>query len=334
MKLQARYLFVIKIAAIVLLALAGAWLMLKGLYFSAILVLVVIVSLAVSVYLDRRKLISRMERMISSIQNSDFSFHLPETTTKDELHNLSAEMEEALQAFRRQTQSSFMDEAETQAWQKLISVLTHEIMNSIAPIISLSETLSDTAETPALPTEDEYKNMQQAMRIIHRRSKGLLSFVENYRKLTKIPEPVLQPIPLEPMLKYLQQLMTASGINLSYSVYPQPLTLTADKSLVEQALINLIKNASEAGSAEQETIIDIKANKIGNEIHIIVSDNGKGISPQAIEKIFIPFYTTKPTGSGIGLSICRQVMLRHKGKISVQSDEHGSRFTLTFPSYL
>lgn len=288
MKLQARYLFVIKIAAIVLLALAGAWLMLKGLYFSAILVLVVIVSLAVSVYLDRRKLISRMERMISSIQNSDFSFHLPETTTKDELHNLSAEMEEALQAFRRQTQSSFMDEAETQAWQKLISVLTHEIMNSIAPIISLSETLSDTAETPALPTEDEYKNMQQAMRIIHRRSKGLLSFVENYRKLTKIPEPVLQPIPLEPMLKYLQQLMTASGINLSYSVYPQPLTLTADKSLVEQALINLIKNASEAGSAEQETIIDIKANKIGNEIHIIVSDNGKGISPQAIEKIFIP----------------------------------------------
>ncbi|MCE1155543.1 MAG: sensor histidine kinase, partial [Bacteroidales bacterium] len=188
MKLQARYLFVIKIAAIVLLALAGAWLMLKGLYFSAILVLVVIVSLAVSVYLDRRKLISRMERMISSIQNSDFSFHLPETTTKDELHNLSAEMEEALQAFRRQTQSSFMDEAETQAWQKLISVLTHEIMNSIAPIISLSETLSDTAETPALPTEDEYKNMQQAMRIIHRRSKGLLSFVENYRKLTKIPE--------------------------------------------------------------------------------------------------------------------------------------------------
>ncbi|KAB2823073.1 MAG: hypothetical protein BGP01_05360 [Paludibacter sp. 47-17] len=334
MKLQARYLFVIKIAAIVLLALAGAWLMLKGLYFSAILVLVVIVSLAVSVYLDRRKLISRMERMISSIQNSDFSFHLPETTTKDELHNLSAEMEEALQAFRRQTQSSFMDEAETQAWQKLISVLTHEIMNSIAPIISLSETLSDTAEMPALPTEEEYKNMQQAMRIIHRRSKGLLSFVENYRKLTKIPEPVLQPIPLEPMLKYLQQLMTASGINLSYSVYPQPLTLTADKSLVEQALINLIKNASEAGSAEQETIIDIKANKIGNEIHIIVSDNGKGISPQAIEKIFIPFYTTKPTGSGIGLSICRQVMLRHKGKISVQSDEHGSRFTLTFPSYL
>lgn len=334
MKLQARYLFVIKIAAIVLLALAGAWLMLKGLYFSAILVLVVIVSLAVSVYLDRRKLISRMERMISSIQNSDFSFHLPETTTKDELHNLSAEMEEALQAFRRQTQSSFMDEAETQAWQKLISVLTHEIMNSIAPIISLSETLSDTAEMPALPTEEEYKNMQQAMRIIHRRSKGLLSFVENYRKLTKIPEPVLQPIPLEPMLKYLQQLMTASGINLSYSVYPQPLTLTADKSLVEQALINLIKNASEADSAEQETIIDIKANKIGNEIHIIVSDNGKGISPQAIEKIFIPFYTTKPTGSGIGLSICRQVMLRHKGKISVQSDEHGSRFTLTFPSYL
>lgn len=329
MKLQSKYLFIIKIIAIVLLSLMGTWLFLRELYFSAILIFIGIVSVSFSIYYDRKKLICRMERMISGIRNSDFSFHFPEKGSKDELNRLSREMDEALQVFRNRAHNSFMDEAETQAWQKLISVLTHEIMNSIAPIISLSETLSER-ETASKPSADEYRLMKQAMETIHRRGKGLLTFVENYRKLTRIPEPTLQPIRLEPLFNSLQQLVASDGIRFSYSIYPENLILTADRNMLEQALINLIKNAHEACLNSQHPKIEIKAAQIGSEIHISITDNGSGISPEAIDKIFIPFYSTKNTGSGIGLSISRQIMIRHKGRISVKSDEKGSCFTLRF----
>ncbi len=101
--------------------------------------------------------------------------------------------------------------------------------------------------------------------------------------------------------------------------------------MTDQLLLNLLKNAHEACVTQSKSKIDIEAVKVGDEIHISVSDNGQGISPEAIEKIFIPFYSTKPSGSGIGLSICRQIMLRHKGKIVVRSDENGSKFTMVFP---
>lgn len=133
------------------------------------------------------------------------------------------------------------------------------------------------------------------------------------------------------MLKSLQQLVAPGGIEFAYSVYPEQLILKADKGMTDQLLLNLLKNAHEACATQSEPRIDVKAEKVGDEIHISVSDNGQGISPEALEKIFIPFYSTKPTGSGIGLSICRQIMLRHKGKIGVKSDERGSRFTAVFP---
>lgn len=286
--------------------------------------------MAISVYHDRRKLIYRMERMISSIRNSDFSYHLPENNQNDELNRLAQEMNEALEIFRSRAHSAMMDEAEPQAWQKLISVLTHEIMNSIAPIISLSETLSEQEVSRETDTE-EYRVMRQAMETIHRRSRGLLVFVENYRKLTRLPQPSLQPIHLSSFLQSLQQLNSANNSHFTYSVYPEQLLLMADREMLEQMLINLLKNAKEACEGQSEVKIDVKAQKVGDEIQLIVSDNGSGISPDAIDKIFMPFFSTKKTGSGIGLSLCRQVMIRHKGKISVQSDKKGSRFILEFP---
>lgn len=329
MKFSSKYRFIIKIIVLVLLSLLGAWLSLKTLYFSATLVFLLIVSLSVLLYYDRRKMIDKMERMIAGIRHSDFSYHYTDTESKDELNHLYREMNEALEIFRNRTQHSMMDEAETQAWQKLISVLTHEIMNSIAPIISLSETLSER-KISNVTTAEEYHIMKQAMETIHRRSKGLLSFVENYRKLTRIPAPTRQPIRLKLMLKSLQQLVFSDGIHFSYTVYPENLILNADRNMLEQALINLIKNAHEASIEVQNRKIEIKAAQMGSEIHISVFDNGTGISPKALEKIFIPFYSTKKQGSGIGLSLSRQIMIRHKGKISVKSNKKGSVFTMVF----
>lgn len=284
---------------------------------------------AVSIYYDRKRLFGRVEHLISSIQYEDFSTHFVINDKKDELSQLSKEMNEALEAFRNRSADAMMGETEAMAWQKLISVLTHEIMNSITPIISLSETLSEQAEI-AKPNEENYKIMLQAMETIHRRSEGLLIFIENYRKLTRLPQPVVHPFALKTLFVSLQQLLASNNIVFTYSIYPEQLILNADKGMVEQVLINLLKNAHEACQNKENSKIDVKANKIGDEIHISVSDNGQGILPEVIEKVFIPFYSTKTNGSGIGLSICQQIMIRHKGKLMVQSDDRETKFTMVF----
>lgn len=331
MNMQSKHIFLSKIVAIVLLSLTGGWLFWQEYYFSAVLVLTGIIILAVSLYYDRKDLIERMGRMIGGIRHSDFSTHFPNNRSNDELNRLMQEMNEALETFRTRMHDSMMEEAEAKAWQKLISVLTHEIMNSIAPIISLSETLSEQEISGEVDPE-RYRIMQQAMETIHRRSKGLLSFVENYRALTRLPQPVKQPIHLHALLKSIQQLTASGGIDFSWSVYPAQLILQADKTMMEQLLINLLKNAHEACSGLSEEKIEVKAEMVGDKVEIAVSDNGQGISPEAIDKIFIPFYSTKANGSGIGLSLCRQIVIRHKGKISVQSGKNGTCFKLEFPA--
>lgn len=330
MQIHSKHIFFAKITAIVLLSLAGGWLFWKGYYFSTLLLWMGIVVLSASLYHDRKKLIGRMERMIGGIRHSDFSAHFPHNRTNDELDQLMQEMNEALEVFRTRTHDTVMEEAEAKAWQKLISVLTHEIMNSIAPIISLSETLSEQEDSEEVDQE-RYAIMKQAMETIHRRSKGLLTFVENYRTLTRLPQPMKQPIHLDTLLKSMQQLTAANGIHFSYYVYPAQLILQADKTMVEQLLINLLKNAHEACNGIPKKKIEVKAEMVGDNVEITVSDNGQGISPEAMDKIFIPFFSTKSHGSGIGLSLCRQIAVRHKGKISAQSDKNGTRFKVEFP---
>lgn len=330
MKIKSKHKFLLKVTAIVLLSLAGVWLFWSQLYFSALFMLFGVVGFAISLYYDRKKLIEKMERMIGGIRNADFTTHFRTSRSDDELDNLMAEMNEALEMFRERTHDSMVEEAEAIAWQKLISVLTHEIMNSIALIISLSETLTDR-EVDKEEESEEYKIMQQAMEAIHRRSVGLLSFVENYRKLTRLPQPVRQPIALRLMLTSLQQLTSSYGLTFSFNVYPDQLILNADKGMVEQLLLNLLKNAKEACEGIENTAISVMAEKVGNSIKISVSDNGQGIVPEARDKIFIPFYSTKAKGSGIGLSLCKQIVLRHGGKISLNSDNNLTKFTAEFP---
>lgn len=227
---------------------------------------------------------------------------------------------------------SVLEENEIEAWQKLIRVLTHEIMNSIAPIISLSETVTERAALNGI-NEKDYRIMLQAMETIHRRSKGLLGFVENYRKLTRIPAPVLKQVPVDELFGDIKKLfLIKENIGFAFRSTPAGLCLMADRTMIEQVLINLIKNACEACSHLPQPEIIVEATLAPNHLPVItISDNGVGILPEVIDKIFVPFFTTKSGGSGIGLSICRQIMNRHGGTISVISEvEKGTTFTLHF----
>lgn len=223
---------------------------------------------------------------------------------------------------------SALDSRETEAWQKLIRVLTHEIMNSITPIISLTELLTKYADS--LEGDEETKTeMKQMLQTIGRRGNGLVRFMNSYREVSHLPHPLLKLYNAGELLKGVVQLMQNDTDDLHLSLPNVPLRLIADKEQIEQVLINLIRNARE----NEATQITLSAGITpGNHLFLRVTDNGTGIDPEVQERIFIPFFTTKPTGSGIGLTISRQIMHQHHGSITVQSKaREGSTFTLLFP---
>ena len=225
---------------------------------------------------------------------------------------------------------SVLEENEMEAWQKLVRVLTHEIMNSIAPIISLSDTLSERAQQNGM-NEKDYGVMLQGMQTIHRRSKGLLGFVENYRKLSRLASPILAPVRVGDLLNDIQKLFPASGGRYVYKIEDKDLQLMVDRSQMEQVLINLLKNASEACAENPRAEICVATSySAENQIfQLSVTDNGCGILPDVLDKIFIPFFTTKPTGSGIGLTLCKQIVALHGGSLQATSDVgKGSCFVL------
>lgn len=225
---------------------------------------------------------------------------------------------------------SVLEYNEIEAWQKLIRVLTHEIMNSMAPIISLSETLIER-NAPAPDAEMRDTVTHQALQAIHRRSKGLLEFVENYRQLTRIPVPQMTDICVAELFAGLQKLHSRPGIRYTFSCPDPHLQLRADRTQIEQVLINLIRNAEEACHDTPSPHIQVTASTASGRVLLSISDNGTGIVPEAIDKIFVPFFTTKPGGSGIGLSLCKQIITRHHGNITVSSRPgEGCTFQLLF----
>ena len=222
---------------------------------------------------------------------------------------------------------SVLEERESEAWKSLIRVLTHEMMNSLSPIISLAETFSEQDSI----VEKDHELMSKAMLTIHRRSKGLVEFVGNYQQLTRIPDPVKDTFYAADMMNGIYNLLRADGIRFASSIQPDDMALFADRTQMEQVLINLIKNASEACSGKQSPEINVHISK--NEYQrpvIVVSDNGCGILPDVLDKIFVPFYTTKTGGSGIGLSICRQILIAHGGNITIESEpDKGTRVVMS-----
>lgn len=220
---------------------------------------------------------------------------------------------------------SVLRQNEVDAQNKLVRVLTHEIMNSLSPIISLSDTLNQSFEEGTANKED----VQMALSAIYRRSQGLLSFVESFRKVSRISQPVKEWVVLNDIISELQQLYPDPYIR--FIVEDSSEEIHVDRSQIEQVLINLIKNAIEACEEVARPQITIKtySDRPNNRFYIEITDNGPGMSPDVAEQIFVPFFTTKSTGSGIGLSICRQIINMHGGRISVESKEgEGTSFKL------
>ncbi len=238
--------------------------------------------------------------------------------------------------------TSELEKKELDSWQKIIRVLTHEIMNSISPITSLTSVISGYFKNkdnkdPVLPVEINQQIISKTLSgldTIEETGKGLLDFVDKYRSLTSLPKPGLGRFTVDSLFRKCILLMESNipdNIKIFSSVYPEDISLEADYSQIEQVLINLIKNAVEALSGKKEGIINLKAFFADDCTLIQVEDNGIGIPGDIIEDIFVPFYTTKKHGSGIGLSISKQIMQNHNGTISVNSAPNkGSRFTLKF----
>ena len=178
--------------------------------------------------------------------------------------------------------------------------------------------------------ERSYSLMHQGMQTIHRRSKGLLEFVENYRKLTRLPAPVRRPVSLTELLLDLRKLFPEDYIHIELPTEDR--TLQIDRTQIEQVLINLIKNAREACAKCEQPSIEVRVLPAQSwQCLLTVTDNGDGILPDVVDKVFVPFFTTKPGGQGIGLSLCKQIMNRHGGNITVKSAPgQGSCFTLLF----
>lgn len=231
-----------------------------------------------------------------------------------------------------------LDETEAKAWQRLLSVMTHEIMNSIAPISSLASTLKQRLKAASTALKDEdgrLEDLELGIETIQRRSDGLLKFAETYRNLNKISQPNLKKVLVRDLFENLNQLMGPTfekkSIELEILLKEPNISIDADMHLVEQVLINLTLNAAEAVKDISEPRISLSAYTDFNKTILKVSDNGAGISPEVLDQIFIPFFSTRKNGSGIGLSLSKQIMLLHKGNIQVRSKQYeGTAFLLIF----
>jgi len=240
-----------------------------------------------------------------------------------------------------------LDQKELESWQKLVQILRHEIMNSIGPISStidtLNELMTDSKNNKTVKIEqlnnEILEDVSSGLKIIKERNIGLQHFVDNFKSISKLPDPNFEKVKIETMFNAIKSFwkneFASKKIDFQISINNNIDWIIIDKNQIEQVLINLIKNSLEAESS----MVKISAFKNDEDkVLITVSDNGKGISQEIIDEIFMPFYTTKEQGSGIGLSLARQIMRLHNGNISVVSTQKNlsnnkqgeTTFTLTF----
>ncbi len=237
-----------------------------------------------------------------------------------------------------QNVNSTLDEVESVAWKRLLSVMTHEIMNSIAPVSSLANTLNGTLTQlkDEVPQEQQafFEDLKLGIETIKNRSDGLLSFAQTYRSLNKTIELNVAKVPISKLFENLYRLMSPSlqqkGIELEVIIKDPSIMLNVDRELMEQVLINLIVNATDAVKDKPDPRVILSAELADNGKALLkVLDNGSGIPSNVFDKIFIPFFSTKKKGSGVGLSLCRQIVQQHKGYIQVQTKENeGSIFEI------
>lgn len=231
-----------------------------------------------------------------------------------------------------------LDAIEVKAWQDVAAVLTHEMMNSLTPIASLSENLEQLlrAAQRTQSMDPTIIELSGALEAIKRRSQGLMNFVERYRAVSELPRPELQPVDLEQLFAGIYRLMSTllqeAGIAYDCRVDSSVPLLSADANLLEQAVINLIRNAAEAAADEDAPAVTVTCESHDGELVIAIADNGPGLSEQQRERIFVPFYTTKANSSGIGLSLARQIAFAHRGRIEIHPNPpRGSVFSIVLP---
>ena len=251
-------------------------------------------------------------------------------------------MDQSFKLITLQDINSEIEQKELEAWHKLIRILTHEIMNSITPISSLSETMQDmltdkSGNQKSLNDiqDDTIKDIRFSLNTIQKRSERLLDFVENYRKLSRVSKPAVQSVDVKSFLSSIENLMheelVRQGIDLTVDVMGDSLTIVIDPSQIEQVIINLLRNSIHALDNRNRKHISLNAYPLEQQIVIEVTDTGKGIPENELKEIFIPFFSTKKEGSGIGLSLSKQIMSLHNGRIRVSSKvEEGTSFYLYF----
>lgn len=231
-----------------------------------------------------------------------------------------------------------VNKTESEAWKKLLSVMTHEIMNSIAPISSLANTLQKEVHQHIDNPEKtlELEDLDAGLSSIGKRSEGLMKFAKTYRSLNKVTSLSKETIPVQELFNDIRQLMQSSvessSATINFEVSIDKLEVEADSYLLEQVLINLILNAIEACENTEDARVKIYAGKKTDaRVFIAVADNGPGIPEEIKDQIFVPFFTTKKKGSGIGLSLCKQIMTLHGGKIQIDElEEGGTNVSLIF----
>lgn len=279
----------------------------------AVVILIVLTALYVHES-DRKKL----EYMLDAFEDNEYNFRFKDNSRFNKTLNRVKWLVE-----RRRQQD------EQESWTKLIRVLTHEIMNTVSPIASLSEALSHYAN---VPEADREMDIKAGLETIASSSKDLISFVESYRELAGVARPIPKALMLDQLVNKVIELTREQcleeGVLCTYYPKTDDILIYADESQISRILINLIKNAIQA----KATHIHISAEIDSNEQTLIhVYNDGVPISPESQEQIFIPFFTTKQDGSGIGLSLSRQIMRAHNGTIDLtRSDDQGTEFTLTF----
>ncbi len=241
--------------------------------------------------------------------------------------------------------SAALKQQELDAWQNLTKVLRHEIMNSITPIATLVNSLQTILEEDVyiengkhLILEEGFEDLQEGLKTISGRSRGLVGFVNAYRDYTSIPEPQKSPLDVralfEDICTLLRDDLELNQISLTIEIVPEDLNIMADKEQIQMILINLVKNAREAIEKSDIKTIQLTAGRtLSNHPYIQVIDQGPGIQAASLENIFVPFFTTKNNGSGIGLAISRQIMNMHRGSLQVHSvPDKETIFTLLFES--
>ncbi len=235
-----------------------------------------------------------------------------------------------------------LQKQEIESWQNLTRVLRHEIMNSITPISSLTSTLREILDTEMIVNGNDYKlkseaadDLREGLATIENRSKGLIKFIDAYREYTSLPQPKIKTVLLKGLIEktaqFMRQELKKTNIVFTHSCSSEYLAIQADAEMIEQVLINLVKNSMESLAHTDSGVIELNGKYIDQSIIIEVIDNGPGIIPEAINRIFVPFFTTKKSGSGIGLALSRQIMQMHNGSLTVESKpDIRTMFTLHF----